>query len=367
MKVCVIGAGSGGRAFAAYLTAKGCQVHLYNRSYSRIEYIKRRGGIEATGELNGFFPLAKITQNLQSAVEDVDVIMVCIPASGHKEIARQLAPHLLKGQIIVLNPGRTFGAIEFKREIENRRAYLNIFVAEAQTLLLTSRALSKNGVNLLKIKHSVKFCAFPETYNSYIENALEEVCPQFCAVDNYLELTLNNIGMLLHPTITLLNSGAIDAGRAFKYYKEGATKRVCKILESIQFEINEILMKIGIKRFDFCRWANEVYGTHGNTIYETIQQIEVYKDIVAPCELKTRYFTEDVPTGLVPLASLGKFLNIETPTIDSIIHLSGILCGIDFWKVGRNVESLNILVSSKYDFVSQEVLEKTYKKETSLL
>ena len=51
MRFCVIGAGNGGRAFAAYLSSKGYQVNLYNRSFSRIIDIKNSGGIKASGKI----------------------------------------------------------------------------------------------------------------------------------------------------------------------------------------------------------------------------------------------------------------------------------------------------------------------------
>ncbi|TFF90899.1 MAG: hypothetical protein EU548_00685 [Promethearchaeota archaeon] len=76
--------------------------------------------------------------------------------------------------------------------------------------------------------------------------------------------------------------------------------------------------------------------------YEAIQKVEPYQGIYASNQLITRYFTEDVPTGLVPISSLGKFLGVSTPTINSVIHLASILCGIDFIKEGRIIEELQI-------------------------
>ncbi|MEJ2295868.1 MAG: 2-dehydropantoate 2-reductase N-terminal domain-containing protein, partial [Candidatus Lokiarchaeota archaeon] len=50
MKFCVVGAGNGGRAFAVYLSSKGIPVNLYNRSFSRIADIKKKGKLKAKGE-----------------------------------------------------------------------------------------------------------------------------------------------------------------------------------------------------------------------------------------------------------------------------------------------------------------------------
>ncbi len=342
MRFCVIGAGNGGRAFAAYLSSKGHCVNLYNRSYSRICDIKKKGGIKGKGKLKGFFPIDLITQNLNLAVKDVDIILIVTPASAHKSIAKNIAHLLSNDQIILLNPGRTFGAVEVRSIIERERGNLPVFIAETQTLLFTSRQLKKNEVQILTIKDSVDFSAFPEKDTFFISDTLRDVFPQMNPSDNYLQVTLNNIGMLLHPTLSLLNASAMDYGRKFNFYAQGASIHTCEILETLQMEFRKIFEKLNLKQINFCEWVEKSYGFKANSIYKAIQKIEAYKNIVAPKELITRYFTEDVPTGLVPMASLGEFLEISTPIIDSIINLSSILCGIDFKKEGRNILNLKL-------------------------
>ncbi|MFX1492817.1 MAG: NAD/NADP octopine/nopaline dehydrogenase family protein [Promethearchaeota archaeon] len=342
MKFCVIGAGNGGRAFASYLSSKGHSVNLYNRSYSRISDIKKRQGIKSKGELKGFFPINLITQDLKLAVKDVDVILVVIPASAHRSIAKKITPYLSQDQIILLNPGRTFGAVEFRKIIEEERDPFPIFIAETQTLLFTSRQLKKNEVKILKIKDSVDFSAFPEKDNFFIYDTLIDVFPQLNPVDDYLEVTLNNIGMLIHPALSLMNAGAIDGGMEFKFYKEGATSRTCEVLERIQLELYDIFRNLGLKQPRFCKWAHKSYGINEKSIYKSIQNINAYNNIKAPKNLMVRYFIEDVPTGLVPTASLGDYLQVDTPIIDSIINLASILCGIDFKEEGRTIEKLDL-------------------------
>ncbi|MFX1256786.1 MAG: NAD/NADP octopine/nopaline dehydrogenase family protein [Promethearchaeota archaeon] len=342
MRFCVVGAGSGGRAFAAYIASKGYFVSLYNRSYLRIRDIIEKGGIEASGELNGFFPLDRITQNIKLAVKDANIIMIVTPASAHKYIAEIIAPYLTEGQIIILNPGRTFGSVEFLKIIEKYRGKIPIFVAETQTLLFTSRELSENKVNIIKIKDSVGISCFPDKYNDLVYDKIKDVFPQLELIEDYFEVSLNNIGMILHPPISLFNAGLMDFGKKFKFYKEGTTPRVCLVLEKFEMEINEIFKKLGLKQLRYHKWAEKSYGVKAKTIYEAIQKVKAYQDIYAPTQLINRYFTEDVPTGLVPISSLGKFLRIPTPTINSVIHLASILCGIDFMKEGRTLDELQL-------------------------
>lgn len=363
MKFCVIGAGNGGRAFAAYLSSKGHPVNLYNRSFSRIADIKKKGKLKAKGEIKGSFPLNLVTQRLDHAVKDVDVILVVTPASAHKSIARKIAPYLMKDQIILLNPGRTFGAIEFLQIIKDQIGNFPIFIAETQTLLFTSRQLEKNKVQILKIKDSVQFSAYPEKYTFFVYDTLYEIFPQLIPADDYLQMTLNNIGMLLHPTLSVLNSGMMDIGKEFKFYSEGATKRTCEVLENLQMEINQIMSKLSLKQFNFNRWAKRSYGVNGKNIYDAIQEILAYKNITAPKRLVTRYFTEDVPTGLVPISSLAELLGIKTPIIDSIINLSSLLCGMDFKNTGRTITALALEEYIKRRLTSEELINLGAEQE----
>ena len=356
MRFAIIGAGNGGRAFAAYLSSKGHPVNLYNRSFSRIIDIKKKKGVKASGEIKGYFPCNLVTQDLELAVRDVDVILIVIPASAHKDIANKIGQYLSQDQIILLNPGRTFGAVEFRRIIEKKGTQFPIFIAETQTLLLTSRQLKKNGVKILKIKESVDFAAFPDKDTFFVYDTLKDVLPQINPVSDYLEMTLNNIGMLLHPTISLLNAGAMESGKEFRFYAEGASPRTCEVLETIQNEINKIFTILGLKQFNFCNWVNKSYGIKKKCIYNAIQNVKAYENIIAPKLLITRYFTEDVPTGLVPFSSLAKFLGIQTPLIDSVINLSSILCGINFRNEGRTIAELELEEFIKKRIITEEII-----------
>jgi len=67
-----------------------------------------------------------------------------------------------------------------------------------------------------------------------------------------------------------------------------------------------------------------------------------YYGIKGPASLNHRYLTEDVPMSLVPIASLGDMLDVETPTIKAIIHLACLLLDCDFWQEGRTAERLGL-------------------------
>src|SRR5690554_34716 len=137
-RFCVLGAGHGGMAMAGHLALMGYEVNLYNRSGDRIEPIALMGGIELSGVVEGFGRVKLATDDIEAAMDGVDILMVVVPANGHRFIAEKVAPFLQDGQIIVLNPGRTGGALEVKSIFQAMKVKADVIIGEAQTLLYAS-------------------------------------------------------------------------------------------------------------------------------------------------------------------------------------------------------------------------------------
>lgn len=342
-KFAVIGAGNGGQATAAHLALMGFGVNLYNRGKERIEHIQKKKGIEVTGMINAFGELSKVTTNMKDAIEDVDVIMIVIPASGHEDVARVCAPHLKDGQIVILSPGRTFGALEFINTIRKCGSDVDIIIAETQTIIYTSRYKEGTEVEILTLKKKVPVAALPANRTKDVIEIMKDIYPQLVPAINVLKTSLDNIGAIFHPTPTLLNAGWIETPRTqFKYYYEAITPTVAKFLEVIDKERMDVSKALEIEALSAKDWLYEAYGVRGETLYEVLQNNDKYRTIDAPTTLQHRYIFEDVPTGLVPIASLGDMLGVSTPNIKLIIQLTSMLTGIDFWKTGRTVEKLGL-------------------------
>lgn len=141
LKITIIGAGHGGKAMAADLAIRGHAVRLYNRTYENIQTIAARGGIELELETGSqeLGPIHTVTDDMARALDGAHLIMVVVPASGHRDIAEACAPHLVDGQIVVLNPGRTGGALEFRHVLAEAGCTAEIIIAETETFLFADR------------------------------------------------------------------------------------------------------------------------------------------------------------------------------------------------------------------------------------
>src|SRR5947209_5539971 len=131
--VAVLGAGHGGMALAADLARHGHRVALWNRSPERIVAVRERGGIRLTlpGATRVDAPIAVATCSMAGALADAEVVLVAVPASGHVDIARSAAPHVRDGQTVLLLPGRTGGALEFRRVLAQAGCRADVLLGEA--------------------------------------------------------------------------------------------------------------------------------------------------------------------------------------------------------------------------------------------
>jgi opine dehydrogenase len=342
----VIGAGNGGKAMAAHLGLMGFPVTLYNRTPENVAAVKARRGIELDsyeGGPRGFGPLVLVTSDMGEALEQAEVIMVVVPAYAHADVTRATAPHLRDGQIVVLNPGRTGGALEFASVLRERGCGADVTVAEAETLIYASRSEGPAQARIFRIKEAVPLAALPATRTPRVLEALSSAFPLFIDGVSVLHTSLNNMGAIFHPALTLLNAGRIEStGGDFQFYIDGVTPSVARVLEALDRERVTVAAALGIRARTGMEWLRMAYEATGATLHEAIHNQPGYRGIKAPPTLNHRYITEDVPMSLVPIAALGQRYGVRVRGIDSIIRQACIIHETDYWRRGRTLDKLGI-------------------------
>lgn len=339
----VVGAGHGGLAMAGHLGIMGFPVRLYNRTEENLHAVRWEGGIRVTGEVDGFGPIQAASSSMAEAMAGSDVIMVVVPATAHRFIAEQMAPHLRPGQLVVLNPGRTGGALAFQHAITSKQVDVPFLVGETSTFLYASRALSRGEARIFRIKNTVRFATLPAYRIPEALPVLQRPFPQFAAGDSVLSTGMENIGAIFHPTLTLLNAGWIESTKGdFDYYSGGITPSVARALERLDAERVAVSASIGVHTVSAREWLYLTYGSSGADLYEAIQNTTGYFGIRAPQTIFHRYVTEDVPMSLVPLASLGRMLGVAMPMTEMAIGLANAMHETDYWAEGRTVAQMGI-------------------------
>jgi opine dehydrogenase len=292
---------------------------------------------------------------------DAQVIMVVIPSSAHSDVAKVAAPHLRDGQIVILHPGRTCGAIEFHKVLRDQGCMVDVTVAEAETFIYASRSDGPAQAHIFRIKEAVPLAALPAIRTGQVLAAIQPAYPQFIDGGNVLKTGLNNMGAIFHPALTLLNAGWIEATHGdYQFYIDGVTPSVARLLEVLDRERVTVAAALGIRARTAMEWLEMAYNTTGEDLHEAIHNQPGYYGIKAPSTLHHRYIFEDVPMSLVPIASLGARFGVSVRGMESIIRLACIVHRTDYWRRGRTVDKLGIgdlSVSELMKYVDEGVKE----------
>ncbi|MGE5251421.1 MAG: NAD/NADP octopine/nopaline dehydrogenase family protein [Bacteroidota bacterium] len=346
LRYTVIGAGHGGKAMAAHLALMGFEVALHNRTFDHISVIEMRGGIElesAGAGPQGFGELRLVTSDMGAAVRFSRVLMVVVPSSGHADVAKACAPHLQDGQIVVLHPGRTGGALEFAKVIKDEGCTADVTIAEAETFIYASRSDGPAQARIFRIKEAVPLAALPALRTREVLEALCPAYPQFIDGIDVLHTGLNNMGAMFHPALSLLNMGWIEATHGdYQFYIDGVTPSVARVLEVLDRERVTVASALGIRARTALDWLKLAYNTVGEDLHEAIHNQPGYYGINAPATLNHRYIFEDVPMSLVPIASLGIRYGVSVRGIESLIRIGSMIHRTDYWRRGRTVEKLGL-------------------------
>ena len=220
---------------AAHLSMLGHEVTLHTRNEVKAKVLRAIGGIRLVGRINGTGYVSRYTSDMAEAVTGAEIIMITTVANAHRDVALKMAPYLSDGQIVVLNPGRTGGASEFRRALDDCRFSRRIFLVEAQTLVYACRIIEDGLVNIVGVKENVLAAALPAADTDKALNRIREIFPCFHPAHNVLETSLENIGAVFHPSIILFNAAAIERGEKFYFYRD-ITQGVVRFIERLDAE-----------------------------------------------------------------------------------------------------------------------------------
>ena len=348
MKYAVFGEGKGGLAVAGRLLMKGAKVNFltFREMQDYVAPLQQGGGITVTGiRGEGFVRLNKVTINVGEALKDVDVIAIVVEAQRQKRCAELCAPHLEDGQIVLLQPGNAGGALEFIHTLKQLGVVKDVPVAETVGLFLNYRR-GPTAVEIIAVKNDTAVGVFPGSRTQEIVDALSLDFDELAPAANVLETSLSNINHILHPPIGILNVGRTeDTEGDFGLYTQGFTTSVAKLMEVSDEERVAVVRACGLVPVSLKKLLLQFYGDQGasgQSLYEVIKYNPAYQMWRAPPTIHHRFFTEDIPYGLVFISSLGKLLRVPAPSIDAMITLGSIVTGTDYWAQGRTAEKVGL-------------------------
>lgn len=352
MRIAVIGAGNGGQAISGYLAIQGHEVVLYDINQSKVDELNQLGGIELVGKLHGFGKLSCVTTNIEKALKNAELVMITTVANAHRSVAKSMARYIEEGQVIILNPGRTCGALVFRQTLEECSVGKRYYLAEAQTLVYACRIIENGKVNVIGVKDDVLLAGLPASDTDHVLDVVRPLYPCFVKTENVLRTSLENIGAIFHPCICLFNAANIERHNQFWFYRD-MTSQVAGFIKKFDQERLAVGVAYGIELLSVTDWISFAYkDTKGETLCDRIRNNPAYHDIKAPGSIFTRQLTEDIPTGVLPISELGKAAGVKTPLLDAMIVIIENLLDMDLHTDARSLKNLGLENKSKEEIIN---------------
>lgn len=354
-KIAILGGGAGGLACASELSMTGHSTNLFELPRFKsphIEAIQKRGGIEVEGLRKGLAELNLVTTDIRKAIRGVDIVLIITPAYGTETFCETCIPHLEDGQTVIFH-GKGGHTLEFVKISKKLGVKKKVMLGETHTLPLGTRLTGRGKVTIYSRIRFLLSSAFPARDTEKIVATLEKLYQsnppynyRIVSSENVLALVLCDLNAIRHPPKVLFNLSRVESPmRDFKIYVEGETPSITKIKEAIEKERLAVMAGFGLRPVP----SSEIESPEDLRTPEELELRKIFREYVVVSSIKERFISEDVPYGLVTIASLADMVGVQTPLIDSIINISCAMTGVNYWKTGRTTKTLGLVGLSLYE------------------
>jgi len=346
MKIAVLGGGNGCFAAAADFTLAGHEVALWRRDAAAVAAQREAGNVIAMKDHRGRHEAAipTITTDMAEALAGADLVLCPAPAFTQGDIAALAAPHLRSGQVVFLPPG-TFGTWVFAAAVRKAGNRAEVAYAETGTLPWLAR---KHGPHEVAITVRAKRLPTGVMPLDLADEAFLDLDRAFPGViercGDALSGALMNAGPIIHPPLIVMNAGPIEHFERWDIHKEGtqaAIRRVTDALDAERIAVREAL-GYGAPHFPLAdHYAKEgEEWMYGRGSHDRLTDSGDWRERLVLTE--HRYMLEDTRMGLSFLGSVARLVGVDTPLADAFLAIGGAVCGEDFRRTGRTLESLGL-------------------------
>eukprot|EP00405_Crypthecodinium_cohnii_P011583 CAMPEP_0206441666 /NCGR_PEP_ID=MMETSP0324_2-20121206/13403_1 /ASSEMBLY_ACC=CAM_ASM_000836 /TAXON_ID=2866 /ORGANISM="Crypthecodinium cohnii, Strain Seligo" /LENGTH=1089 /DNA_ID=CAMNT_0053909443 /DNA_START=89 /DNA_END=3358 /DNA_ORIENTATION=- len=294
--------------------------------------------------------------NDPSVAAKADAIVLAVPSFAHGEYFEAFAPYMRKGCVVACMPARSGGDILFASKL-GAKAKDMVFMG-FETLPWACRFTEwGKKATILGTKGSILAAVtppekFPQAF-AILQGTLG-VFPHVTESPNNLGISLRNPGAQIHPGVMYGRwcpekwDGQPVAQKPLFYqgveeFTESVLMGLTNEVQAIKKKMEEMIPGLDLK--DACtlhQWYKDCYGgqmTDDSTLKACMNTNPGYRGLTHPCveaggmfmpDLKYRYLTEDVPTGLCFNKGLGELLGVSMPMTDKVLLWAQDCIG---WKI----------------------------------
>lgn len=342
-RICICGGGNLAHVVGGYLAAKPeCEVRLLTRHPEKWNKNRTLTLTDMNGKV--FKPVfSVITSDAELAVSNADIVLLCLPGFAISQvlvsIKEYVTPKTLVGSVV-----SSTGFFLMARNI--LPSDTRLFGFQRVPFIARINEYGKSA-SLLGYKTSLEYASINETKPEDLSNILSDLFDvKVHWLDSYLKVTLTNSNPLLHPCrlygIFREENQVYD--KYVLFYEEWDNFS-SQILIDCDKEFRTLLDKLDISTKDIVPILDYYESHDAQSLTDKIRSIKAFKGLTAPMvqlpdgrfapDWENRYFTEDIPYGMLIIKAFADKYEIETPTIDKVLGWAQSGMGKQYIKNGK--------------------------------
>lgn len=285
-------------------------------------------------------------RTVEELVASNQIIILALPANGHKSVMDQMVPWLRGDQTVIISSHASFGALYMTQQIQYSQQMerndpvpsLPLIVAFGTTLCTARRPVATSNdlpaVRINTIRQAVDFCTLPLSASNVGLELCQSLFPQienFQLRQGLLAIALSNLNPQNHLGIALGNISRMEKGEEW-YQSQHITPAIGRLLEALDEERLNIAEALELEtKTIFEHFSLSFHVPISESISDMNQQIfQEGRDVLGPNSVDSRYITEDVPFGLVPTIMLGQLVGRPATLHESGVRMISAMHGRDF-------------------------------------
>ena len=340
-KVGIAGAGSVAMGTAALLHVNGHDPMLWSPSGKGTAALAGGGTlIIANGALDAAFRPRR-ADDAEGLARDNDVLMLALPAYGHKAVMDSMAPHVRSAQHVIISSHASLGAIYLMQLLA--RHGVTAPITAWGTTAVTARRRSGSEVRINTVRRLIDLCTVPDSRTGDgLALCRRLFGDRFQPRDGLLAISLSNLNPQNHMGIALGNMTRMERGETWSQGRN-VTPNVGRLLEALDQERLAIASALELDVRTVFEHFHLSFHVPVASISEMNQQMHARgTGGTGPATADSRYVVEDVPYGLVVTAALGELVGRPARLHDAGTRILSAMYGRDFTAENELLNALDL-------------------------
>ena len=273
-----------------------------------------------------------ITGDLSEAIPGADIVVLDVAANELDERARRVVPHLENDQVLYINSHAHWSGMRLAPVLRSEEK-AGVIVMEG-TVPTISAQRDAHTITPIYMRRGIPLSAFPAIRTREGFERLKAIVPSADIRRDSFETNFENMDMLVHPAMGLLNVGYFDrcdaADEPSDCYGIGNTAGTGRLTEAMDAERRPVCAKFGVRYRPVLEHIRNLYGCQGETVEEAVRNSPLYQGLkpIAPGVWRS-WMTNDIHLAHVPFVQFAELAGETVPLNRGFVDIADALLGTD--------------------------------------